>query len=98
MEEKNKKAIDKYPGVWYTIVNLRKVVPNMVTRIGKAKDDMTKEEFIFWLKQIRKKSFGEVLCEIADFYRVAHDVEKRMIESVMLTEVFEDLFSEEDQR
>ena len=61
----------------------------MVTKIGKAKDDMTKEEFIFWLKQIRKKSFGEVIAEIADFYQKAHDVEKRMIESVMLTDLFE---------
>ena len=59
----------------------------MVTKIGKAKDDMTKEEFIFWLKQIRKKSFGEVIAEISDFYQKAHDVEKRMIESVLLTEV-----------
>ena len=59
----------------------------MVTKIGKAKDDMTKEGFIFWLKQIRKKSFGEVIAEIADFYQKAHDVEKRMIESVLLTEV-----------
>ena len=68
----------------------------MVTRISRAKDDMTKEEFIFWLKQVRKKSFGEVLCEIEDFYSVAHDVEKRMIESVLLTEIFEDSMSEED--
>ena len=68
----------------------------MITRIGRAKDDMTKEEFIFWLKQIRKKSFGEVLCEIRGFYSVAHDVEKRMIESVLLTEIFEDSMSEED--
>ena len=68
----------------------------MITRIGRAKDDMTKEEFIFWLKQIRKKSFGEVLCEIKVFYSVAHDVEKRMIESVLLTEIFEDSMSEED--
>lgn len=68
----------------------------MVTRISRAKDDMTKEEFIFWLKQVRKKSFGEVLCEIKDFYSVAHDVEKRMIESVLLTEIFEDSMNEED--
>ena len=59
----------------------------MVTKIGKTKDDMTKQEFIFWLRQIRKKSFGEVIAEIADFYQKAHDVEKRMIESVLLTEV-----------
>ena len=59
----------------------------MVTKIGRAKDDMTKEEFIFWLNQIRRKSFGEVVSEIADFYQKAHDVEKRMIESVLLTEV-----------
>ena len=68
----------------------------MVTKIGRAKDNMTKEEFIFWLKQIRKKSFGEVLCEIRDFYLVAHDVEKQMIASVLLTEVFEDLMNEEN--
>lgn len=67
----------------------------MVTKIGKAKDDMTKEEFIFWLKQIRKKSFGEVVSEIADFYQKAHDVEKRMIESVLLTEV---VFDGEDEK
>lgn len=67
----------------------------MVTKIGKAKDDMTKEEFIFWLKQIRKKSFGEVISEIADFYQKAHDVEKRMIESVLLTEV---VFDDEDEK
>ena len=69
----------------------------MVDRIGRAKDDMTKDEFIFWLKQIRKKSFGEVLSEICDFYSKAHDVEKRMIESVFLIDVFEDMISEEDQ-
>lgn len=69
----------------------------MVTKIGKAKDDMTKEEFIFWLKQIKKKSFGEVISEIADFYQKAHDVEKRMIESVLLTEVvFDDDNEKED--
>lgn len=67
----------------------------MVTKIGKAKDDMTKEEFIFWLKQIKKKSFGEVISEIADFYQKAHDVEKRMIESVLLTEV---VFDGEDEK
>ena len=59
----------------------------MVTKIGRAKDDMTKEEFIFWLKQIRKKSFGEVIAEIADFYQKTQDAEKRMIESILLTEV-----------
>ena len=48
---------------------------------------MTKEEFIFWLKQIRKKSFGEVIAEIADFYQKTQDAEKRMIESILLTEV-----------
>ena len=68
----------------------------MVTRISRAKDDMTKEEFIFWLKQVRKKSFGEVLCEIKDFYSVAHDVEKRMIESGLWSEIFEGSMSEED--
>ncbi len=67
----------------------------MVTKIGKAKDDMTKEEFIFWLKQIKKKSFGEVISEIADFYQKAHDVEKRMIESVLLTEV---VFDDDDEK
>ena len=67
----------------------------MVTKIGKAKDDMTKEEFIFWLQQIRKKSFGEVIVEIADFYQKAHDVEKRMIESVLLTEV---VFDDDDEK
>lgn len=67
----------------------------MVTKIGRAKDDMTKEEFIFWLKQIRKKSFGEVISEIADFYQKAHDVEKRMIESVLLTEV---VFDDDDEK
>nr|DAP80973.1 MAG TPA: hypothetical protein [Caudoviricetes sp.] len=67
----------------------------MVTKIGKAKDDMTKEEFIFWLKQIKKKSFGEVISEIADFYQKAHDVEKRMIESVLLTEV---VFGDDDEK
>ena len=67
----------------------------MVTKIGRAKDDMTKEEFIFWLKQIRKKSLGEVISEIADFYQKAHDVEKRMIESVLLTEV---VFDDDDEK
>ena len=67
----------------------------MVTKIGRAKDDMTKEEFIFWLKQVRKKSFGEVISEIADFYQKAHDVEKRMIESVLLTEV---VFDDDDEK
>lgn len=67
----------------------------MVTKIGKAKDDMTKEEFVFWLKQIKKKSFGEVISEIADFYQKAHDVEKRMIESVFLTEV---VFDDDDEK
>lgn len=67
----------------------------MVTKIGKAKDDMTKEEFVFWLKQIKKKSFGEVISEIADFYQKAHDVEKRMIESVLLTEV---VFDDDDEK
>lgn len=66
----------------------------MVTKIGKAKDDMTKEEFLFWLKQVRKKSFGEVISEIADFYQKAHEVEKRMIESVMLTEI---VFADEEE-
>ena len=59
----------------------------MITKIRRAKDDMTKEEFIFWLKQIRKKSFGEVIAEIADFYQKTQDAEKRMIESILLTEV-----------
>lgn len=67
----------------------------MVAKIGKAKDDMTKEEFIFWLKQIKKKSFGEVISEIADFYQKANDVEKRMIESVLLTEV---VFDDDDEK
>ena len=67
----------------------------MVTKITKAKDNMTKEEFIFWLKQIRKKSFGEVISEIADFYQKSHDVEKQMIESVLLTEV---VFDDEDEK
>ena len=67
----------------------------MVTKIGRAKDDMTKEEFIFWLKQVRKKSLGEVISEIADFYQKAHDVEKRMIESVLLTEV---VFDDDDEK
>ena len=67
----------------------------MVTKITKAKDDMTKEEFIFWLKQIRKKSFGEVVSEIADFYQKSHDVEKQMIESILLTEV---VFDDEDEK
>ena len=67
----------------------------MVTKIGRAKDDMTKEEFIFWLKQIRKKSFGEVIAEIVDFYQKAHDAEKRMIESVLLTEV---VFDDDDEK
>ena len=67
----------------------------MVTKITKAKDDMTKEEFIFWLKQIRKKSFGEVIAEIVDFYQKAHDAEKRMIESVLLTEV---VFDDDDEK
>lgn len=67
----------------------------MVSKIRKAKDDMTKEEFVFWLKQIKKKSFGEVVSEIADFYQKAHDVEKRMIESVLLTEV---VFDCEDEK
>lgn len=69
----------------------------MVTKITKAKDNMTKEEFIFWLKQIRRKSFGEVISEIADFYQKSHDVEKQMIESVLLTEVvFDDEYEKED--
>ena len=69
----------------------------MVTKITKAKDNMTKEEFIFWLKQIRRKSFGEVISEIADFYQKSHDVEKQMIESVLLTEVvFDDKDEKED--
>ena len=67
----------------------------MVTKITKAKDNMTKEEFIFWLKQIRKKSFGEVISEIADFYQKSHDVAKQMIESVLLTEV---VFDDEDEK
>lgn len=67
----------------------------MVSKIRKMKDDMTKEEFVFWLKQIRKKSFGEVISEIADFYQKSHDVEKRMIESVLLTEV---VFDGEDEK
>lgn len=67
----------------------------MVTKIGRAKDDMTKEEFIFWLKQVRRKSLGEVISEIADFYQKAHDVEKRMIESVLLTEV---VFDDDDEK
>lgn len=67
----------------------------MVTKITKAKDNMTKEEFIFWLKQIRRKSFGEVISEIADFYQKSHDVEKQMIESVLLTEV---VFDDEDEK
>lgn len=69
----------------------------MVNKIGRAKDDMTKDEFVFWLKQIRKKSFGEVLSEVCDFYLKSHDVEKRMIESVSLIDVFEDMIGEEDQ-
>ena len=67
----------------------------MVTKITKAKDNITKEEFIFWLKQIRRKSFGEVISEIADFYQKSHDVEKRMIESVLLTEV---VFDDDDEK
>ena len=67
----------------------------MVTKITKAKDNMTKEEFIFWLKQIRRKSFGEVISEIADFYQKSHDVEKQMIESILLTEV---VFDDEDEK
>ena len=68
----------------------------MITKIRRAKDDMTKEEFIFWLKQIRKKSFGEVIAEIADFYQKTQDAEKRMIESVLLTEVVFDDDEKED--
>ena len=61
----------------------------MITRIGRAKDDMTKEEFLYWVSCVQKKSFAEVVTEISDFYSKAHDVEKRMIESVMLTDLFE---------
>lgn len=67
----------------------------MVTKIGRAKDNMTKEEFIFWLNQIKKKSFGEVIEEIISYYEVARDVEKRMIESVLLTDV---VFSCRDEK
>ena len=67
----------------------------MVTKIGKAKDNMTKEKFIFWLNQIKKKSFGEVIEEIISYYEVARDVEKRMIESVLLTDV---VFSCRDEK
>lgn len=67
----------------------------MVNRIGKAKDDMSKDEFIFWLSAVKKKSFGEVLAEIADFYSKAHEVEKRMIESVLLTDLVDSLVEAE---
>lgn len=68
----------------------------MVNNIGKAKNDMTKDEFLFWLRQVRRKSFDEVIAEISDFYSKAHDVEKRMIESVLLTDICGELSREEN--
>lgn len=68
----------------------------MINKIGKARNDMTKDEFLFWLRQVRRKSFDEVVTEISDFYSKAHDVEKRMIESVLLTDICEELSREEN--
>lgn len=68
----------------------------MVNKIGKARNDMTKDEFLFWLRQVRRKSFDEVIAEISDFYSKAHDVEKRMIESVLLTDICGELSREEN--
>lgn len=68
----------------------------MINKIGKARNDMTKDEFLFWLRQVRRKSFDEVVAEIGDFYSKAHDVEKRMIESVLLTDICEEMSREEN--
>lgn len=68
----------------------------MINKIGKARNDMTKDEFLFWLRQVRRKSFDEVVAEISDFYSKAHDVEKRMIESVLLTDICEEMSREEN--
>lgn len=68
----------------------------MINKIGKARNDMTKDEFLFWLRQVRRKSFDEVVAEISDFYAKAHDVEKRMIESVLLTDICEEMSREEN--
>lgn len=68
----------------------------MINKIGKARNDMTKDEFLFWLRQVRRKSFDEVAAEISDFYSKAHDVEKRMIESVLLTDICEEMSREEN--
>ena len=68
----------------------------MINKIGKARNDMTKDEFLFWLRQVRRKSFDEVIAEISDFYSKAHDVEKRMIESVLLTDICEEMSREEN--
>ena len=85
--------------IFYDILYLEKNIfywrGFMVTKIGRAKDNMTKEEFIFWLNQIKRKSFGEVIEEIISYYEVARDVEKRMIESVLLTDV---VFSCRDEK
>ena len=53
----------------------------MVTNIGKAKDDMTKEEFLYWVSCVQKKSFAEVMTEISDFYSKAHDLEQSIKEA-----------------
>lgn len=68
----------------------------MINKIGKARNDMTKDEFLFWLRQVRRKSFDEVVAEISDFYSKAHDIEKRMIESVLLTDICEEMSREEN--